>query len=366
MTPASASAEGSSRAVKCRVAVGILNWNGEGHLKRFLPSVLAHTHAPDRVVVIDNGSTDGSLAMLGEEFPEVHVVKLKENSGFAGGYNRGFEVLSKTWSADWFLLLNSDVEVTTGWVDGLCSASEEHGWSAAQPKIRAVERRAEFEYAGAAGGYMDRHGFMFCAGRMFGQNELDLGQYDEDKAVFWASGAALLIRTKAWFEVRGLDEDFFAHMEEIDLCWRLKNRGFVVGATGRSHVYHLGGGTLQHESPKKAFLNFRNNLFLLLKNDHRPGVGSRIFVRQCLDGLAALRFVAEGKWTFFKAVWDAHMAFRRMRKPMRVKRMSEIKACKGVVATPESDAGQFKGSVVWAFFARGAKKWSDLPSGRFS
>ena len=188
----------TSEVATCRVAVAILNWNGEAHLKRFLPSVVAHTGDADRVVVIDNGSGDGSLALLGREFPSVHLVTLNENHGFAGGYNRGLDQLLSGVTADWIVLLNSDVEVTEGWLDGLVTAAESEGWSAAQPKIRSVERRAEFEYAGAAGGYMDRHGFMFCAGRLFDEKEIDHGQYDSARAVFWASGACLLVRTEAW------------------------------------------------------------------------------------------------------------------------------------------------------------------------
>ena len=364
----SAPSDGPSQgpAPACRVAVAILNWNGEDHLKRFLPSVVAHTAAPDRVVVIDNGSTDGSLALLATDFPEVHVIALQENAGFAGGYNRGLEQVQDQWNPSWFVLLNSDVEVTEGWCGDLLGAAQEHGWSAAQPKMRAVEKRAEFEYAGAAGGFMDRHGFMFCAGRMFDQNEVDHGQYDGDRAVFWASGACLLLKSDAWFEVSGLDEDFFAHMEEIDLCWRLKNRGHVVGATGRTHVYHLGGGTLQHENPRKAFLNFRNNLFLLLKNDHRSGIRARLFQRQLLDGLAGLRFLLEGKMDFLKAVLQAHGDFRRQRAWMTAKRIEELSACRGVEPSSQAMAGRFKGSVVWAFFAQGRKKWSDLPADGFS
>lgn len=350
----------------CRVAVAVLNWNGTAHLRRFLPSVVAHNAAADRVVVIDNGSDDGSLELLRQEFPEVEVVSLSQNHGFAGGYNAGLEALSKRLKADWVLLLNSDVEVTADWVDVMVNAAEKKGWSAVQPKIRAVERRAEFEYAGAAGGYIDRFGFMFCAGRIFDAFEQDTGQYDDDRAVFWASGAALLIRTSAWQEVQGLDADFFAHMEEIDLCWRLRNRGHVIGVATGAHVYHLGGGTLAQSSPRKAQLNFRNNLFLLLKNDHRPGIGARIFVRQILDGIAALRFVAEGKYDFFKAVLRAHREFGRARPSMKLKRRSEMLTCTGVERSPDAIAGRYEGSIVVDYFLRGRKRWSDLPPSRFS
>lgn len=350
----------------CRVAVAVLNWNGMAHLRRFLPSVVSHTALPDRVVVIDNGSTDESLSLLATEFPEALVVSLPDNLGFAGGYNEGVARLSSSLSFQWLVLLNSDVEVVSGWLDGMVSACVEHGWTAAQPKMRAVERRAEFEYAGAAGGYMDRNGFMFCAGRMFNVHELDHGQYDADRPVFWASGASLLIKADAWFDVDGLDEDFFAHMEEIDLCWRLKNRGHVVGATGRTHVYHLGGGTLQQENPRKAFLNFRNNLFLLLKNDHRPGIRWRLLYRQLLDGIAGLRFLLEGKTSFFRAVVDAHAAFRKARPRMVEKRNQEMNACRGIHLSEAASAGKYSRSVVWDHFVRGRRTFNALPEDRFS
>ena len=350
-------------SVRCRVAVAILNWNGEEHLKRFLPSVVAHTDSEDCVVVIDNGSTDQSLPLLKARFPSVHVVSLADNHGFSGGYNRGLKALLADWTAEWVVLLNSDVEVTEGWLDAMVGAATEHGWAAAQPKIRSVEKRAEFEYAGAAGGYMDRNGFMFCAGRVFDTQELDTGQYDGDVEVFWASGACLLVRTDAWQAVAGLDEDFFAHMEEIDLCWRLRNRGWSIGMTSAGHVYHLGGGTLQQESARKAHLNFRNNLFLLLKNDHRAGVRGRIFFRQCLDGVAGIRFLMEGKPDFFKAVIEAHGDYRRSRSRMMAKRSQEMES-----AAPARDrrtVGQYHGSIVWDYFVRGKRMFSELDRKRF-
>lgn len=350
---------------KCRVSVAILNWNGEGHLRRFLPSVCAFAQEVDQVVVIDNGSTDGSTAMLRSEFPEVQVVSLGENHGFAGGYNRGLSAWSEMWDSEWFILLNSDVEVTEGWVDGMLDACHRQGWSAAQPKIRSIERRDEFEYAGAAGGYMDRHGFMFCAGRIFDAFEWDRGQYDQEREVFWASGAALLVHAEAWNEVRGLDEDFFAHMEEIDLCWRLRNRGHSIGVACHQHVYHLGGGTLSQSSPRKTELNFRNNLFLLLKNDHRSGIAGRILWRQCLDGVAAVRFLLEGKRDFFYAVIRAHKDFRRQRKSMMNKRTLEIEGCSNADRPPRK-TGRYGGSIILDFYFRGRKKWSELPPHKFS
>ena len=349
----------------CRVAVAVLNWNGAAHLRRFLPSVVAHNVPGDRVVVIDNGSDDESLKVLEASFPEVDVVTLSENLGFAGGYNAGLSIVSERFDAQYVLLLNSDVEVTAGWVDVMVETAERHQWTAVQPKIRAVDRRAEFEYAGAAGGYMDRFGFMFCAGRIFDAFESDMGQYDQERPVFWASGAALMVKRSAWEEVQGLDVDFFAHMEEIDLCWRLRNRGHVVGVATGTHVYHLGGGTLGQSSPRKAELNFRNNLFLLLKNDHRFGIRGRIFFRQLLDGVAALRFLTEGKPDFFRAVIKAHGDFRKLRSRMWEKRMAERKACASASVNHLTDSGRYHGSIIVDYFIRGRKRFSDLPARLF-
>ena len=354
----------SGKPPSCRVATAILNWNGLGHLQRFLPSVVAHNASEDRVVLIDNGSGDGSVAWVRTHCPDVMVIALTENLGFAGGYNAGLARLDEELDAEWYLLLNSDVEVTPRWVEHMVSACRRHGWSAAQPKIRSVVHPEAFEYAGAAGGYMDRFGFMFCAGRVFDHCEVDQGQYDEDRTVFWASGAALLVSANGWRDVEGLDVDFFAHMEEIDLCWRLRNRGHAVGVATGAHVFHLGGGTLGQSNPFKAELNFRNNLFLLLKNDHRAGIGWRIFVRKLLDGIAAIRFLMEGKPAFFRAVIKAHRAFDRQKGSMLAKRRREMSAASGR-ASVQSQTGRYSGSIIVDYYFAGRKKWSDLPRNRF-
>ena len=357
---------GTAERIQRRVAVAILNWNGAHHLRRFLPSVMAHADPRDAVVVIDNGSDDDSLALLAQDFPEVHSIQLPSNAGFAGGYNEGLSLLSDRLDAEWYLLLNSDVEVTEGWVQEMVAACTRHGWSAAQPKMRSLERRAEFEYAGAAGGYMDRHGHMFCAGRLFDSNEVDHGQYDAERAVFWASGAALLVSVEAWNAVGGLDEDFFAHMEEIDLCWRLRNRGHIVGVATGTHVYHLGGGTLAQSSPRKTELNFRNNLYLLLKNDHRAGIHGRLLFRMVLDGIAGLRFLLVGDVALFRAVIRAHAAFRRNRHMMQQKRDRELQDCRGKQRSAQSLAGRYSGSVALDYFLRQRRRFSELPPSRFS
>ncbi|MFM7106752.1 MAG: glycosyltransferase family 2 protein, partial [Flavobacteriales bacterium] len=292
-----------------QVAVAILNWNGQKFLRQFLPGVMEHSASVADVVVIDNGSTDHSIAILEGEFPSVKIVRLAQNLGFAGGYNEG---LAKLTEYKYFILLNSDVEVTPNWIEPVLQFMERTpGMVACQPKILDYHRKEWFEYAGAAGGYMDKDGYAFCAGRIFFAFEKDHGQYNQDKEVFWSSGAAMFIESSAWFHVKGLDETFFAHMEEIDLCWRLKNRGFKVGYCHSSTVYHYGGGTLDRHSPTKTYLNFRNNLLMILKNDRRSNLWLRLARRLILDGIAGLRLITEGKFIHCIAVVRAHGSFYR-------------------------------------------------------
>ncbi len=293
--------------VGLKVAIVILNWNGEDHLRRFLPSVVRYTTEPyARVVVADNGSTDGSLALLDGCFPSVEVVELDRNYGFAGGYNRALDKVE----ADMFLLLNSDVEVTEGWLPPLVEriVSDEN-IAAVMPKILSYVDRDSFEYAGAAGGLIDPLGYPYCRGRVLSRVEHDRGQYDDARQVFWASGAAMLVRADVFRSLGGFDEDYFAHMEEIDLCWRAKNRGMSVWVEPRSEVYHLGGGTLSAGSPYKLFLNFRNNLATLFKNLPSSRLLPVIFVRMCADGAIAAGYLFSGRLSCFVAVFKAHAAF---------------------------------------------------------
>lgn len=301
-----------------KVAVVILNWNGEDYLRRFLPSVVRYTTEPyARVVVADNGSTDGSLALLRESFPEVEVVELDRNFGFAGGYNRALERVE----ADMFLLLNSDVEVTEGWLAPLVERIvSDDRIAAVMPKIRSCAERDMFEYAGAAGGLIDPLGYPYCRGRVLSHVERDEGQYDDACEVFWASGAAMLVRADVFRSLGGFDADYFAHMEEIDLCWRAKNRGMSVWVEPRSTVYHLGGGTLSAESPYKLFLNFRNNLATLFKNLPSSRLFPVIFVRMCADGAIAIGYLLRGRVSRFTAVVKAHLAFYGMIRALRRKR----------------------------------------------
>lgn len=335
-----------------RVAVAILNWNGRKFLEQFLPSVIAYSSDTADVYVIDNASTDDSLAYLSAEYPTVKQIILDKNYGFAGGYNRGLKEIPN----DLFILLNSDVEVTPNWISPVLRFmdSQPH-MVACQPKILDFHRKEWFEYAGAAGGFIDKDGFAFCAGRMFYAFDKDENQYQENIEVFWASGASLFIERKAYFEVDGLDEDFFAHMEEIDLCWRLKNRGYQIGSCRESVVYHFGGGTLDRMNPYKTFLNFRNNLFLLLKNHRTSNVHLKIFRRMLLDGIAGFRFITEGNWKYFTSVIHAHFSFYASYSKMYKKRKKEIEADHEINLT-----GQYKGSIIKEFFIRKKKHFKDL------
>ncbi len=298
-----------------RCAVIILNWNGADLLRRFLPSVMLNTEkSVGRVIVADNGSTDTSLEVLHNEFPEVEVWAFDKNYGFAGGYNRCLE-RAKEQGYEYAVLLNSDVETPPCWLSPLTEYLDSHpDVAAAQPKILSAGDHARFEYAGAAGGYLDRNGYPYCRGRIFDTCEADSGQYDDTVDIFWATGAALLVRVDKYLEVGGLDEDFFAHMEEIDLCWRILLTGSRIVAIPQSRVFHLGGGSLPASNPRKTYLNFRNNLLLLHKNLPDGDRGRKLFQRRLLDTIAWTKFVLTGDWGNAAAVFRAHRHFRRMRR----------------------------------------------------
>lgn len=295
-----------------QVSVIILNWNGaeKGFLQQYLPSVITHTN-PELadVVVADNGSTDSSLALLENEFPTVKVIALGKNYGFAEGYNRAIKQVE----TPLVLLLNDDVEVTPNWLEPLVEHMNAHRHTMAmQPKILSATHRNQFEYAGACGGFLDKNGYPFCRGRIFEDIEEDHGQYDQTKSIMWASGACLLVRRNEYLTIGGLDKHFFAHMEEIDLCWRLRRRGYRIVCDPHSTVYHLGGGSLPADNPKKTLLNFRNSLIMLYKNLPHKKREKVIFRRKCLDGVAALNFLLHGKWGHVKAIWMAHRQYREM------------------------------------------------------
>lgn len=298
--------------MKCSVI--ILNWNGASMLRQYLPSVVAHTTLPDcEIVVADNGSTDNSLEVLSQEFPTVRVIALDNNYGFAEGYNRAIDERIKAGDVpEYVILLNSDVEVTEGWLKPLTAYLDAHpDVAAVQPKIRSWRNRNMFEHAGAAGGFLNPLGYPYCRGRILWKVEEDKGQYDTIVDVDWTSGACMCVRTNVYKECGGLDAAFFAHMEEIDLCWRMRNKGWRLVCLPESVVYHLGGGSLNYESPRKTYLNHRNNLLMIYKNKQHPcGV---LFVRFFLDYAAAAFYLLQGRWGACKAVFEARRDYRRMR-----------------------------------------------------
>jgi GT2 family glycosyltransferase len=336
-----------------RIAVVILNWNGLHHLKTFLPSICRHSNVPGtRVIVADNGSTDDSVEYVRQNFPGVELIAFTQNYGFAPGYFKALKQIE----AEYFVLLNSDVEVTAGWLEPLVAAMDaEPGMGACMPKIRDYRRREYFEYAGAAGGYIDLFGYPFCRGRLLSSVEKDTGQYDDNVNIFWASGACMFVRSMAYFRAGGLDSDFFAHMEEIDLCWRLRRIGYTVKAIPQSIVYHIGGGTLPNNNPHKLYLNYRNNLYLLFKN--LPGIKLLpvIFFRMNLDGLSAIAYLFSGSFGSFKAVIKAHRVFYG-NLPRLVRKRIELKGTIGKAHIKEI----FPGSILFNFFVRKKRYFNEL------
>lgn len=305
-----------------KVAIVILNWNGCEMLRRYLPSVLASSGQDGvAVYVADNGSTDNSVEMLRGDFPQARLILLEENHGFADGYNLALKQVD----AEYAVLLNSDVQVSRHWLEPLLSYMDAHPEVAAcQPKIRSLRQPNSFEYAGAAGGYLDKYGYPYCRGRIMDKVEEDRGQYDSVAPIFWASGAALFIRLRDYFEAGGLDGRFFAHMEEIDLCWRLRARGRGIVCLPDSVVYHLGGATLQKESPRKTFLNFRNNLLMLYKNLPEPEFKPVMRIRACLDYVAALKFLVTGQLAHARAVMQARREYKAIRADFETSRRENL------------------------------------------
>ena len=291
--------------IDLKVAIAILNWNGKNWLEKFLPNVILHSQNAD-IYVIDNASTDDSVDFIQSHFPEVKIVQNSINSGFAGGYNEGLKKID----AEIYCLLNSDVEITENWQKPVLELFEKNqNIAAIQPKILAYHRKNFFEFAGAGGGLIDNLGYPYCRGRIFDEIEEDKGQYNDETEIFWASGCCLFIRSKDFWAENGFDERFFAHQEEIDLCWRLKNSGKKIFYTGKSTVYHVGGGTLNKENPQKTYLNIRNNLSMLLKNLPFPKLIWLIFFRLCLDGIAGLYFGYKNGPAHLWAVVRAHFVF---------------------------------------------------------
>jgi len=336
-----------------RVAIVILNWNGAKLLQQFLPSVIAFSKGENvRIVVADNGSTDNSLQILQQEFPQIEILDLKQNYGFALGYNEALKQID----SDYYVILNSDVEVTESWLNEPVRLMDTNPEIAAiQPKILSYHQKTHFEYAGAAGGYIDRFGYPFCRGRIFNEIEEDRGQYDDQADIFWATGACIIVRAKLFHELGGFDADFWAHMEEIDLCWRLKNRGYRIVYTPASKVYHVGGGSLPYESPRKLYLNFRNNLWLLYKNLPADQLFYIIFLRMALDGVAAVKLLAEFNFNGIRSVLKAHYHFYCSLPKLHQKRKLARKA--GYLKPP---AKRLPRSIVFQFYIRKRKRFSEI------
>jgi len=320
-------------------------------LKQFLPSVIQHS-VGSKIYVADNASTDDSVSFLRETYPEIQLILNNENNGFSAGYNAALKQIE----AEYYILLNSDVEVSEGWIEPIIEMMDSDKQIAAcQPKILSYHDKKMFEYAGAAGGFIDKDGYMFCRGRIFNHFEKDEGQYDGVKEIFWASGACLFIRAELFHSAGGLDDDFFAHMEEIDLCWRLKNRGYRIVFNARSIVYHVGGGTLSKNNPTKTYLNFRNNLFLLTKNYHQGNYTLKMIYRMILDGLAGIKFLLDGHPDHSLAIVKAHFSFYGKFRKFRAKRRVIKKQVSNFNPT-----GQFKKSIVFKYFIGRVRTFSEL------
>lgn len=331
-----------------KTAVVILNWNGKKFLEQFLPTVIAYSKDAAEVIVADNASTDDSVAFLKTHFPEISIVVNESNGGFAKGYNDALKQVN----AEYYVLLNSDIEVTPHWVEPVIAMMDaDKTIAACQPKIRSFYEKEKFEYAGAAGGFIDKYGYPFCRGRLFLSVEEDKGQYDDACEVFWATGACMFVRAELFHKYGGLDDDFFAHMEEIDFCWRMKNYNYKIMYCPDSVVYHIGGGTLPKSSSQKTYLNFRNNLTLLYKNLPTKRIFIVFAFRLVLDGIAAVKFLAEGGFRDYLAVTRAHFSFYRRFGKIRKKRKMQT----------QHNVGQiYHGNIVIDYYLLKRKKFTDL------
>jgi len=338
-----------------KTAIVILNWNGLGFLKMFLGTVLLYSADDETsVFVADNGSTDGSAEWISENFNDVKLIKLNSNHGFAGGYNLALNQID----AKYFVLLNSDIEVTKDWLKPLVGFMDNNpDVASCQPKILSYYQKDHFEHAGAAGCFIDKFGYPFCRGRIINKVEKDTGQYDDTINVFWSSGACMIVKSEAWKKCGGFDADFFAHMEEIDLCWRFHKAGYRVCFLPESVIYHVGGGTLSYSSPFKTYLNFRNSLFLLYKNLPDSKLNSILFIRRILDGLAAFYFLLQGSFKSVAAVWKAHMDYYKAVDKLREKRKVVQK-----LGLNDAQDTILNKSIVFEFYVKGNNTYKSLIS----
>jgi len=331
-----------------KIAVVILNWNGKELLKQFLPSVINYTPDTAEIIIADNNSSDGSVEFIKQAYPKIRLILNNENLGFAKGYNAALKEVE----ADYFILLNSDIEVTENWIEGIIELMESDNTIAAcQPKILSFKEKNLFEYAGAAGGFIDKLGYPFCRGRILQSVETDNGQYDDIKEIFWATGACMFVRADYFNKMGGFDDDFFAHMEEIDLCWRLKNAGYKIFYYPHSKIYHVGGATLNKMSPQKTYLNFRNNLSLIYKNIQEKKLKKVLFIRALLDFLAAVTFIFSGGFSHFNAVIRAYYSFYKSQKIIKSKRKK--------ISQIEVD-GIYKKSIVKQYYFQKKIFFSEL------
>lgn len=341
------------------LAVVILNWNGKNHLETYLPSVNKFSVGYD-IILIDNHSTDSSVAFVEQNYPDIKIILNKENGGFAKGYNDGLAKITGLY--EYYVLLNSDVEVTENWITPILDKMKSDELIAAmQPKILADKRRSHFEHAGAAGGFIDKNGYPFCRGRIFSNVEEDLGQYDDESQIFWSTGACMFVKGEVFHNLGGFDEDYFAHMEEIDLCWRMQIKAYKIYFSPKSTVYHLGGGTLNYMSPRKVYLNFRNSLFTLYKNYTGAFLFFKIFNRFLFDYVAVGMFLIKLDFKSMLQIFRAHVHFFRELKKLKVKRkyvQSEIKK--------KDFVGVYMRSIVWDFFLFGKKRFSQLDKAKIT
>jgi GT2 family glycosyltransferase len=332
------------------VAVVILNWNGKSFLQQFLPSIIASTYSNVKIIVADNASSDDSVAFLSHNFSTIQIIQNKENGGFAKGYNMALQYVE----ADYFVLLNSDVEVTPNWIESIIALMESNkNIAACQPKILNFNKKTHFEYAGAAGGFIDYFGYPFARGRVLETIEKDTGQYDEARPCFWATGACMFVRASVYKELDGLDEYFFAHQEEIDLCWRMQLSGYKIYAQPKSVVYHVGGGTLPKGNSKKVFLNFRNNLIMLYKNSTAAQLFIKLPIRFGLDVLAAYKGLFGGNFGYFIAIAKAHFGFAKWLLMDKRKSTFPKKIHKNL-------DGYYNKSIIWQYFVKKKQKFSEI------
>lgn len=335
------------------ISIVILNWNGKKLLEKFLPPVVKYS--PENmadIFVADNGSTDDSIDFLNRKFPQVKIIKLTKNWGFAKGYNLALQKLQ----SKYFVILNSDVEVTENWLSSpIKILKSDEKIAAVQPKIKSYHNKDFFEYSGAAGGFIDKYGYPFSRGRIIDHIEKDKGQYDNEKSIFWTTGTAMFVKAEIFQKFSGFDEDFFAHMEEIDLCWRLKNAGYKLIYTPQSVVYHVGGGMLPYQHPMKIFLNYRNNLYMMYKNLPKNKLFCTIFSRLFLDALSAFSYLIQFKFSFVFSVFKAHFSFYfalfKLRRKRKIVQNSAV-----VFQHPEV----YKKSIIWSYFIGKKKVFSDL------